>query len=347
MKQSNVKRSIYLNLFKIVFIIMIYFYISELFSSISSPYVLNEGFSIQFSVTLLLFGFLSILAGPIQGLISGFLGELLYQMAYYHAIYIDWCLLVALIGFVCGIYRYKPLKYHEGMKVYYTFLNLVILTFIVMILIFLFQIMLYQNPESIDLIFINYGFKFFTQSLISLIFPIPILLIIYDKVLSSNERIVYNLFLTHHPINASDHTYYLEFGRTRIYFCSRCSGVVLGIILSIFFFHFINLTFNLGISPEIALILCAIFPVIGIVDWGTQKLQYRKSTTFSRLLTGLLIGFAMNLISYTGQYYLYLILIITVYFVIFFLLVYLGNRKEMKKFKKELNPLSEENKNLE
>ena len=326
---------------------MIYFYISEIFSSISSPYILSEDFSIQFSVSLLLFGFLSILAGPIPGFVSGFLGELAYQMAYYHAIFVDWCLLVALIGFACGIYIYKPLKYHEGMKVYYTFLILIILTFIVMILIFSVQIIIYQNHMSIDLIFIDYGFKFFIQSLISLIFPLPILLIIYDKILSSKERIVYNLFLTHHPVNASDHTYYLEFGRTRIYFCSRCSGVIIGIIVSTFIFHFINLTFSLIISPEFALILCAILPVIGIIDWGTQKLQYRKSNTFSRLLTGFLIGFAMNLISYTGRYYLYLLLIITIYFVIFFLLVYLGNRKEMKKFKKELDPLSEENKNLE
>ena len=325
---------------------MIYFYISEVFGSISSPYILNEGFSIQFSVSLLIFGFLSILAGPIQGLISGFLGELFYQMAYFHMIFIDWCLIVALIGFTCGIYRYKPLKYHKGMKVYYTFLILIILTFGVMILIFLFQILIYQNHMSIDLIFIDYGFKFFTQSLISLIFPLPILLIIYDKVLSSKERIVYNLFLTHHPINASDHTYYLEFGKTRIYFCTRCSGVIIGIIASTFIFHFINLTFDLIISPEVALILCIILPIFGIIDWGTQKLQYRKSTTFSRLLTGTLIGFAMNLISYTGQYYLYLILIITAFFVLFFVLVYLGNRKEMKKFKKELDPLSEDNENL-
>ena len=169
---------------------MIYFYISEIFSSISSPYILSEDFSIQFSVSLLLFGFLSILAGPIPGFVSGFLGELAYQMAYYHAIFVDWCLLVALIGFACGIYIYKPLKYHEGMKVYYTFLILIILTFIVMILIFTFQIIMYQNQMSIDLIFIDYGFKFFIQSLISLIFPLPILLIIYDKILSSKERIV-------------------------------------------------------------------------------------------------------------------------------------------------------------
>ena len=120
--------------------------------------------------------------------------------------------------------------------------------------------------------------------------------------------------------------------------------LVLGaVILGIVSLNFINLTFNLSISPEVALILCVILPIIGIIDWGTQKLQYRKSTTFSRLFTGFLIGFAMNLISYTGQYYLYLILIVTIYFVIFFLLVYLGNRKEMKKFKKELEPFSEEN----
>ena len=324
---------------------MNYFYISEILGSISSPFVLNEGFSVQFSFSLLLFGLLSILAGPLPGVISGFLGELIYQMAIYHEIFIDWCFLVALIGLVCGIYSYKPLKYHEGMKVYYTFLILVILSFVLMFLIFTFQITIYQNPEELDLIFIGYGFKFLVQSLISLIFPLPLLLIIYDKALSSNERFIYNLFLTHHPINASDHTFYLEFGRTRIYFCTRCSGVIIGILLSTFFFHVVELIYNMIITPELALLLCCILPIIGIVDWGTQKLQYRKSTTFSRLLTGFLIGLAMNLISYTAQYYLLLLIIITVYFVLFFFLVYLGSRKEMKKFRQELDPLSENDEN--
>ena len=320
---------------------MNYFYISEILGSISTPFVLNDGFSVQFSGSLLWFGFLTILAGPIPGFISGFLGELIYQMAIYHEIFIDWCFLVALIGLVCGIYVYKPLKYHEGMKVYYTFLILVVLSFIIMLTIFAFQIIIYKNAEELELIFINYGFKFFMQSLISMIFPLPFLLILYDKALASNERLIYNLFLTHHPINASDHTFYLEFGRTRIYFCTRCSGVIIGIIISTFVLHTVELIYNMIIPPELALFLCCILPIIGIIDWGTQKLQYRKSTTFSRLLTGFLIGLAMNLISYTAEYYLLLLIIITVYFVLFFFLVFLGNRKEMKKFKQELEPFSE------
>ncbi|TFG21956.1 MAG: hypothetical protein EU533_04830, partial [Promethearchaeota archaeon] len=89
MKEIKLKRSIYLNIFKITFIVMNYFYISEILGSISLPFVLNEGFSIQFSGSLLLFGFLTILAGPLPGVISGFLGELIYQMAIYHEIFID------------------------------------------------------------------------------------------------------------------------------------------------------------------------------------------------------------------------------------------------------------------
>lgn len=343
MKENNVKRSICLNIFKILFILTCYFYISEIFGSVSSPFVLNEGFSIHFSASLFLFGFLTVLSGPIPGLISGFLGELIFQMAFYHSIFFDWCILVALFGLICGIYRYKPLKYHEGMKVYYTFLMFVIISFILMFLIFIFQITIYQNSENIDSIFIDYGFKFLMQSLISLIFPVPLLLIIYDKTLATNGRIIYNLFLTHHPIDASDHTFYLEFGRTRFYFCSRCSGVIIGILISTFIFHIIELIYNRSVSPELALLLCIILPIIGIIDWGTQKLQYRKSTTFSRLLTGFLIGFAMNLISYTAQYYLYLLIIITAYFGLFFFLVFLGHRKEMKKFKQDLEPFPEDN----
>ena len=341
MTDKNILRTIFLNLFTVVFIIMNYFYISKVFGSISSNYINNSGYVLQFSISLLLFSFLAILAGPIIGFASGFLGELLFQLSFYEVIYFDWCLIVALLGLFCGIYKYKPLKYHEGMKVYYTFLVLVITSFIVMFLIVLFQFLLYPVLLEMEEIFINYGFMFFTQALISMILPIPLLLIAYDKIFSNRERHVYNQLLTHHPISASDHTFFFQFGRTKFYFCSRCSGVIIGALISMFSIHLIELMSGARLNPKIAVILCIILPIIGMIDWGTQKLKYRKSTTESRLITGFLIGIALNLLNFTREYYFFMLIIITIYFGVLFLLIYFGYKRDMKKLTNDMDRLSD------
>ncbi len=341
MTDKKILRTIFLNLFTVVFIIMNYFYISEAFGSISSNYINNSGYIIQFSTSLLLFTFLAVLAGPYIGFVSGFIGELLIQVTFYKVIYFDWCLLVALLGLFCGIYKYKPLKYHEGMKVYYTFLILVITSFIVMILIVLFQFLFHPVSLEMEVLFINYGFMFFTQALISMILPIPLILIAYDKIFSSRERHVYNQLLTHHPISASDHTFFFQFGRTKFYFCSRCSGVIIGALISMFGVHLIELMSGARLNPEIAVMLCMILPIIGMIDWGTQKLKYRKSTTESRLITGFLIGIALNLLNFTREYYFFMLIIITIYFGALFLLIYFGYKRDMKKLTKDMDRLSD------
>ena len=321
---------------------MSYIYISEIFGSISTPYIEINDFSLIFGLMLLIFTFFSIIAGPFQAFIAGFLGELLYQFAFYNNIYLDWCLLVAIYGLIAGLYKYKPLKYQKGMAVYYTFLLLVINSFLVMILIIVFQLSFYSNFLELETIFINFGFKFFMQTLTSTIFLIPILLIIYDKILASKERHLYYLLLTHHPVEASDHTFYFQFGRTKIYFCSRCSGMIIGIVFSLFFTHLTELIINAQFSAEIALFIIIIFPIPGLIDWGTQKLLFRKSTTESRLITGFIIGVALHFISFTKAYYFLTLIIITIYFCILFLLIFIGQRKLFRKLKKELNPISPE-----
>jgi Ca2+/Na+ antiporter len=87
--------------------------------------------------------------------------------------------------------------------------------------------------------------------------------------------------------------------------------------------------------------LCILLPIIGMIDWGTQKLKYRKSTTESRLITGFMIGIALNLLNFTRQYYFLMLIIITIYFGALFLLMYLGYKREMKKMNKEMDRFSE------
>ena len=105
---KNYLRAIFLNLFISAFIIITYVYISEAFGSISTFFIKNTNFSIDFSITLLLFTFFSILAGPFHGLFDGFISEILFQLAVYHSIYYEWCIIVAILGLLVGIYKYKP-----------------------------------------------------------------------------------------------------------------------------------------------------------------------------------------------------------------------------------------------
>ena len=340
-EQKNILRTIFLNLLIVGFIIISYVYISEPFGSISTIFVINQEFSIQFGITLLIFTFFSILGGAIQGLISGFLGELLYQLAFYNSFYIEWCLFVAILGFLSGIYKYHPLKYHDGIKVYYTFLILIIISFILSGLIIIFQLFFHPNQNSVEALIMNYGFKFFLQALISIIFFIPILLVIYDKILAKEEKELYYTILTHHPPSASDHTFYLKFGRTKIYFCTRCSGVILGGLSAMFTTYLTAKILHVEFSPEIALLMCILLPIPGLVDWGTQRLLLRKSNTVSRLFTGFIIGLALHFMSFTYKYYFYTLLILVIYFSVFFLLVFLGRRKEMRLWKEEYEDLSE------
>ena len=226
------------------------------------------------------------------------------------------------------------------MKVYYSFLALIIISFVLMGIIILFQNSFYPGQFSLEMLIINYGFKFLVQALLSIVFLVPILLFLYDRIFATKEKHLYYMLLTHHPISASDHTFILTFGRTKIYFCSRCSGVIIGGLIAMFLTHLLEKIYNTEFSGEIALLLCIIFPVPGLIDWGTQRLLLRKSTTKSRLFTGFIIGNALHFMSFTYKYYFFTILLLIIYFTIFGLLVYLGNKKEMKILRSELNGLT-------
>ncbi|MFX0147470.1 MAG: DUF2085 domain-containing protein [Candidatus Hodarchaeota archaeon] len=338
--QKDIKRTIFVNIFIEIFIIMCYFYVSEIFGSISTPFIASNDFSVTFSIPLFLFTFFSILAGPFHGFISGFISEFMFQIAFYSSIHLNWIFIIALYGLICGSYKYRPLIYKNPKKMLYTILMIVFSSMIAFLIITISYLIFDLVESSIYSILINFGVKFLIQALLSVVFLVPLLIVVYDWFLARKERPFYNLLLTHHPISASDHTFYLKFGRTKIYFCSRCSGVILGTIVSSFFFHLINLVFQISLSPEIALILIICVPIPGLIDWGTQRLLLRKSTTTSRLLTGLIIGVGLNLIYFTDKYYWITLTVIAIFFSILFILMFLGYRKELKVFREGLNAMS-------
>jgi len=333
-------RLIFVNILVVVFIIMSYIYVSESFgASISTPFIGINEFSVVFGMSLLVFTFFSILSGPIQAFIAGFIGELIFQLAeaeIYSTIYFDWCFIVGIFGFIAGIYKYKPLKYQKIKSIIYTFLVLVFDSVIVMFLLILSQVLFYSSSLQFEILIINFGYKFILQAIFSAVIIVPILLFIYDKALASKERHLYYLLLTHHPVSASDHTFYFQFGRTKIYLCSRCSGMIIGIILSVFLTDLVQSILNVKFSSELALFIIIVFPIPGLIDWGTQKLLFRKSTTESRLFTGFIIGVALHFISFTGEYYFLTLFIVPFYFSILVILIFLGQKKLVRELNKEL-----------
>jgi len=344
---SSFRRTIFVKIITVFFIFMSYLYASESFGSVSSPYIGTVSFSIVFSASMLILTFFSVLSGPLPAFFAGFLGELVYQIAFYHTIYIDWCFIVAIYVSLAGIYKYKPLKYHNIKNVFYSIGILVINSLIAIILVVSATILFHDGSLLIPEVFSNFGLKFLFQTLISVIIAVPILLIIFDKIFGSKEQHLYYMMLTHHPVSASDHTFYFQLGRTKIYFCSRCSGMIIGIIISIFFTHLFQLIVNPQFSSELAFIIIIVFPIPGLIDWGTQKLLLRTSTTESRLFTGFIIGIALHFISFAREYYALTLVMITVYFVIFFLFFYFGQKRLMKELNKELNPVSPEDFEIE
>ena len=322
---KNVLRAIFLNIFICTFIIMSYFYLSEFFGSVSTIYVENSALLFNFGVVLFIFTIFSFLAGKYHGFITGFCGELLYQLAYYELIYFDWCLIVGLWGSLCGLYPYKPLKYKNRMNIIKTIILLFVVT--------LFTTLLVQSIAK------NQGLIFFLQSLITVMVLVPLILFIYDKFLATKERHFYHITLTHHPFSMSDHTFYLKFGRTYVYFCSRCSGVIIGGMYSFFFTHLFEKIYQVELSAEIAVLLCIILPIPGLIDWGTQRMLLRKATTETRLFTGFIIGAAVHLLSFTQKYYLFMMFLVIFYFSILFILMYFGHRKETRLIEKQNNML--------
>jgi uncharacterized membrane protein len=285
---------------------------------------------------MLVFTFFSSLTSPINGAVSGFLGEFLYQLAYYDKVHFQWLIIIPTIGFLSGLYKYYPQKYLEKKNLILSILKFFIISLVISFLIFVLTLLL--NPLfELDALLINFSIKFIVQSLITIVLIVPLLLFLYDFILAKQERHIYHLFLTHHPIYASDHTFYLRFGRSYFYFCSRCSGVIIGGLLTSFISYIIIRIIGPVISPELAVLICIMIPIPGIIDWVTQRLLYRKSNTVLRLFTGFLIGMGLFFLSYTDQYYGYMLFLIIFYFSIVGLAMYIGQKKQIKRIEEENN----------
>ncbi len=145
-------------------------------------------------------------------------------------------------------------------------------------------------------------------------------------------RTIYNTMLTHHPWDDRDHTISIRFGGLVVYFCTRCSGMVMGVIGILI----LSDLFPFTIAPEMAVIFCIILPAPGLFIWSGQKFELWKDKTPSRILNGILLGVSIFMLTKTHPLFLEMSLILVIYFVIFYTIMFGGTYYRRKKLQREI-----------
>lgn len=133
----------------------------------------------------------------------------------------------------------------------------------------------------------------------------------------------YNHLFTHHSLEEDDHTIIVIIGKVRFYLCTRCTAMIFGILTTIFLSSIALYEFNIPFSSKLALYLAIILPIFPLTDWGLQAVLIRKATTVSRLITGFILGIAMQMLAFmTDEYLIFEIIVISSYFAILAILFY-------------------------
>jgi uncharacterized membrane protein len=120
--------------------------------------------------------------------------------------------------------------------------------------------------------------------------------------------------LTHHVYEDRDHTIEVNFGGLKLHFCTRCTGMVAGVLGMFILLNLLGTT----IDPLVAIYLCIFLPAPGLLIWSGQKFGLWTDKTPSRLLNGLFLGVSIFMISQTRPYYNQMLVILCIYFVLFF-----------------------------
>ena len=310
-------------LIKSIVIIVAYF-----FASANSNYLVILKWNVgdeQIRAFLLLWGFLTLvilsnLFGLIPGVIGAFFGDLIYQIASINEIgSINWGFIIVavIIGASSGIQKYDKDETIPKLKIMKLFYFLIMGAFLTILPITLF----------ID---INLSVPFIVGCIVSFVFIGPIIMVVIDRTLNKVANIhgnIYISFLTHHYITESDHAVPMNLGGYNIFLCTRCTGTMSGIAFAFFIDTILRFRTGSSINSNIALIVCIILPILGLVDWGTQKLQYRTSNDILRLITGFLLGISMHMLTLMEGKETEISILLFVYFGIFVILLIMGNKR--------------------
>jgi uncharacterized membrane protein len=320
-------------------------------------------FPFQFWGILLICTLLSKFFHPIPMITGWVTGELLLQWAYDK--HISWVLIIY-VGWSIGIQRIMPYRggeYYQFKRIFHE-MGLVLLQIIGFLPLLYLGLWLQHLPIYADLAEMeqirNYYLIYFLQNNLVLLIGIPLLLWLIDRGLAGyfplnpeeqlklqtdedqdlNQWIpqpgeYYHQFLAHHSLEEDNHTIIFMLGKVRIYLCTRCTAMILGVFFS---FTGASMLFELGhdiVLPELAIGIVIIAPIVPLLDWGLQALNIRQATTPSRLITGFVLGICMEMIVHAMGYEIVAIIMVAVYSGIFLILFYLRQRIRFKRERKE------------
>lgn len=340
-KIKHYASKIFQNAFFILANALFYFYFTRLFGPFqiySLTFFTLEQVKILMGIAFV--GALAVFYGPAKGIISILLGEFLVQ----------WKLPPVPTWWFLGLYPLflLPLFFHkvEFCVPHYAKFSVKVgalasVGALFGVVGFFLLGMLNQIPLS-ELL--PQGGTFALSSMITYVPIITVLAVLFARLRQPRE--IYSQTLTHHPWEERDHTISIHFGGLLMHFCTRCSGMVVGVISVLI----ISDLFQIAIAPEIALWLCIILPAPGLVIWSIQKWGFWTDKTPSRLVNGAALGCSIYMLTQTRPYILEMTLILVIYFVIFYAMMFGGTYYQRKKMLGEieeslrLHPQNEEEK---
>jgi uncharacterized membrane protein len=132
-------------------------------------------------------------------------------------------------------------------------------------------------------------------------------------------------------------TWSISFRGHTLHICARCSALLVGIILALYFHTFVLF---IPMNP-ITFLGAFLLSLPAVIDWTTQTLRIRESRNPVRALTGFLLGYAVGFVlsSLNLVYYLLVVILYSGYTLGFGALApRIIRRREQRHAMREPNP---------
>jgi uncharacterized membrane protein len=303
--------------FRTFFIIVAYYFGASY--SLYPFYLLNDPIvnqSVNFIICYFVIATFSAIFGMIPGIVGSVIGDILFQIINIGFIQWQFSLVSLLLAMGGGIFKYSrehTIPKLRIMKYLYTVLITGLITGLI-----------------IGTYLEELGVSYLVSVLLSYAFAPVISILIMDRVLKflSNENgVVYRMGLTHHFELEADHAVPIDIGGYKVFTCTRCTGTATGIIAALFIERLFFDISNIELTPEIAFIFCVVLPIPGLIDWGTQSAQLRKSNDKMRIFTGILLGMSIEFLTKTAGMDVQIAVLLLIDFTIFILLYIVKTKK--------------------
>jgi len=338
LKKNKTKLNYFKNqLIRIFFIIVFYYFSSKMSGYLAFLEAFPNKFKIlnfQFFTGILVLILLSNLWGSIVGSIGGLIGELIYQFISIHFIIWPHLLIITLIGFMSGLIKYNKDTFIRKLYIM-RFFYIIIITMFASLLLLLIFTFIYIKDFSFDInspagsIVLFNNIQFLISFIISCMFLSPLIILAIDRFLKFSSNQFGNIYLipfTHHTIYDSDHAIPIYIGGYNFFVCTRCTGMIIGIIIGLFIQSVLKLGFYIDMDPNLVFLLTLLSPIPGIIDWGVQKLGFIKSNDYKRILTGILVGMAIHFLTLMDPKDIRAPILLITYFSIFVFLIIFSSK---------------------